>query len=55
MLLMHVTGEHGCVAFDFASLPRTGAKSKILGTVSAALKYFNKSSILALNSFYINN
>ena len=38
MLFMHVTGEHGCVALDFASLPRTGAESKILSTVSAALK-----------------
>ena len=51
MLFMQVTGEHGCVAFDFASLPRTGAESKILGTVSAALKSFSILLILALYLF----
>ena len=55
MLFMHVTGEHGCVAFSFASLPRTGVESKILSIVSAALKSFSGFPILALNSFRINS
>ena len=50
MFIMHVTGEHGCVAFSFASLPRTGVESKIL-----IIEYCECSilSILALSSICI--
>ena len=33
MFFMQVTGEHGCVAFNVASLPRTGVESKIVKSI----------------------